>query len=153
MRWVPLRDLQEVVTFFTIVILTSLRNLSACKSSFFSWVMPMRKQPYYRRSVFLHNACRNISHLPLFNPLSCLPGHLPTVHNALLKVRFQREILNRNCDFRTHYWYMEYVDSILCHFAETSSDLRVRLPLRNDLSPTTAIRLQTHYYFNCILRI
>lgn len=35
MRWVPLRDLQEVVKFFTIVILTSLRNLSACKSSFF----------------------------------------------------------------------------------------------------------------------
>lgn len=113
----------------------------------------MGKQPYYRRSVFLHNACRSISHLPLFNPLSCLPGHLPTVHNALLKVCFQREMLNRNCDFRPHYWYMEYVDSTLCHFAETSSDLRVRLPLRNDLSPTTAIRLQTHYYFNCILRI
>lgn len=35
MRWVPLRDLQEVVKFFTIVILTSLRNLNACKSSFF----------------------------------------------------------------------------------------------------------------------
>lgn len=153
MRWVPLRDLQEVVKFFTIVILTSLRNLSACKSSFFlEWCLWGNNRII--GAVYFYTTLVEIFPIfPFFKPLSCLPGHLPTVHNALLKVRFQREMLNRNCDFRTHYWYMEYVDSILCHFAETSSDLRVRLPLRNDRSPTTAIRLQTHYYFNCIQRI
>ena len=154
MRWVPLRDLQEVVKFFTIVILTSLRNLSAFKSSFFlEWCLWGNNRII--GAVYFYTTPVEV--FPIF-PFSTLCHVYLTICQLYTmrcwkKVRFQREMLNRNCDFRTHYWYMEYVDSTLCHFAETSSDLRVRLPLRNDLSPTTAIRLQTHYYFNCILRI